>query len=189
MTLKLRISKSKARRVLILQNYGCRWSGATHDINCLPGSTAWGSCRGCTDSCICCGCFLRPLVSFHSSASSLSDYVPNRGLAALSSERRDLWVATDMDVVPEWVAQPSAHCLLFWEMVNTGNSVAAVSTTIVLCCSLGPFIWAGERSKYFLSRLPSDEKAGLSINLVYLFFMFEYCLGLFHALRYLERLL
>lgn len=109
----------------------------------------------------------------------------------MSSERRDLWAA-------RW-ARGHPGSLWTWFLPGLHRSgkdeggeqlTAVAATAYVVPPSLAPLTEQGEEANSFcLGWVSWWWDRFVSMNLIHMFFMFEYRIGLFHAQGYLETLL
>lgn len=138
-------------------------------------------------------CFQRPPASFHPSASSLSNYGSNRGLIAVGCYevlKREIsgWPQTWIWLLPRLHSPVHpVSCLGRW---GTWEATLQLPQQQLCCAPLWPPSAVQEKEENIcLGWVSWCQDRSLSMDLIFMFFTFEYCVGLFHAQGHLERLL
>lgn len=182
-----------------LQLAGCNARACTQRM----GSAACGSHTGCNCSStavvysqIWQGCFQRPPASFHPSSFVTKRLVEQIEVwllwVAVSSEKRDLRAAHWARGHPESPWTSLLAGLHRSGKEEGGEQLTAVSATAcVVPPHFGLLNWTGKGSKELLFKLslPMTRQVCLDDSYIYVFFMSEYRICLFHAQGHLGTLL
>lgn len=176
--------KSRAATLCCVALHGnCSWPGATHGL--APNAWFSTTCESCT------GCNHSSSETFHHSI-PLTLFLSDWSLMAVGycEFREERWTTRHIRGHPE-----SLQIWFLPEPHNPGKREVGNNSQLsqqVVPSTFSPLNWAAKGSKQLLLfrlSLLMIRQVFFSMNLIYVFLMFEYCISLFHAQRHLETLL